>query len=81
MEQGPEGLVLSGRFHVVNYILSAPRDGDIILMHDMYNSSVDAALIVIDKLQARGYKFLTVSDLAFIKGYALTGGKTYYSLP
>ncbi len=64
---------------VSNRILSAATDGSIILLHDMYNTSVDAGLYVIDKLQAEGYKFVTVSDLAFVKGYELVPGQVYTS--
>lgn len=39
------------------------HDGDIILMHDYYKSSVTAALRIIDKLQSEGYEFVTVDDL------------------
>lgn len=36
------------------------EDGSIILMHDSSESSVEAALMVIDDLCARGYEFVTV---------------------
>ena len=64
---------------VSNRILSAATDGSIILLHDMYNTSVDAGLYVIDKLQTEGYKFVTVSDLTFVKGYELVPGQVYTS--
>lgn len=48
---------------VVNRILQKVQDGDIILMHDASQSSVDAALKVIDALQKDGYEFVTVSEL------------------
>jgi peptidoglycan/xylan/chitin deacetylase (PgdA/CDA1 family) len=62
---------------VASEILAAARDGDIILLHDVYSSSVDAAFEIIDALEAKGYKFLTVSDLALIKGYDLKAGSVY----
>lgn len=63
--------------HDLNAILSNVKDGDIILMHDMYNSSVDAALSAIDTLQAEGYRFVTVSELAAIKGKTVKPGAVY----
>lgn len=39
------------------------QDGDIILLHDCYKSSVLAAFQIIDILQARGYAFVTVDEL------------------
>lgn len=44
-------------------ILKAVQEGDIILMHDYYQSSVDAALDVVDALLAQGYEFVTVDRL------------------
>jgi peptidoglycan/xylan/chitin deacetylase (PgdA/CDA1 family) len=66
---------------VVNRVLSAVMDGSIILLHDMYGTSVDAGLAIIDRLEAEGYKFVTVSDLAFVKGYDLQAGQVYRSFP
>lgn len=58
-------------------IVNAVRDGDIILMHDMSTSSVEAALNTIDTLTAQGYLFVTVSELAQIQGSSLTSGERY----
>ncbi len=52
-------------------------DGDIILMHDMWDSSVEAALALVDRLQAQGFRFVTVSELAALSGRELTPGKVY----
>lgn len=60
-------------------ILGCAKDGDIILMHDMWQESVDGALAVIDALQGQGVEFVTVSQLAEIKSHALEPGKTYSS--
>ncbi len=64
---------------VVNNIISCVSDGDIVLLHDLYSTSVDAALEVIDILSQQGYAFVTVSELAQIKGYNLDAGQVYYS--
>lgn len=39
------------------------EDGAVILMHDAYQSSVDAALQIVDLLTAEGYEFVTVEEL------------------
>ena len=39
------------------------RDGDVILMHDCYDSSVKAALRIVDCLKAEGFEFVTVDQL------------------
>lgn len=53
------------------------RDGDVILLHDMSDSSVEAALSIVDKLQPQGFRFVTVSELAAAKGIPLTPGQVY----
>lgn len=46
-------------------------DGSIILMHDIHEPSVNAALRIIPDLIAKGYKLVTVSELAEAKGVTL----------
>ncbi len=53
------------------------RDGDVILMHDMSTSSVDAALQIIDELTKQGFRFVTLSRLASAKGTSPTPGTVY----
>lgn len=48
---------------VVQRILSNVSEGSIILLHDASESSVQAALTVIDVLQEQGYEFVTVEEL------------------
>lgn len=46
-------------------------DGSIILMHDIHEPSVQAALKIIPDLIAQGYKLVTVSEMAEAKGVTL----------
>ena len=62
-------------------VLKNVKDGDIVLMHDMTTSSVQAALDIIDALQKEGYRFVTVSELAKIRNVKMKAGKTYLSFP
>ena len=62
---------------VTAHILRHAEPGSVILMHDLTDSSVTAALRVIDALQAQGYEFLTVSELAARSGTALTPVQTF----
>lgn len=59
--------------------LKAAKDGSIVLMHDMYSTSVTAALRAIDTLQAQGYEFVTLSELFYRRGITLTAGNIYRS--
>lgn len=48
---------------IVNAVVKNAGCGDIILLHDIYESSVTAALEIIDELQARGFVFVTVDQI------------------
>lgn len=48
---------------VVNKVVTEAEENDIILLHDCYKSSVEAALRIIDILQEEGFEFVTVDEL------------------
>ena len=54
-------------------------DGAIILVHDIYKTSVDGALAAIDDLTAEGYEFVTVEELLLRRGVTPTAATVYYS--
>ena len=58
-------------------VVKMVRDGDVILLHDMSDSSVEAALKIVDELKEQGFRFVTVSELAKRKGVTITPGKVY----
>ncbi len=62
---------------VETFVTGTVRDGDVILLHDMCDCSVDAALAIIDKLQEQGFRFVTASELARKRGYTVQPGKVY----
>lgn len=74
----PEDWRCSDSSAVTSRIVRKAGNGDIVLMHDMSDSSVDAALRVIDELEARGFEFVTVSELAMLSCTQMQGGKAYY---
>ena len=57
------------------------KDGDIILMHDIYPTSVEAALQIVDTLTDRGFCFVTVEQLMALRGVTPRAGELYLSLP
>lgn len=61
-----------------NMFLKYARDGSIVLMHDLYGTTVTAALNAIDTLQKQGYQFVTVSELQVRRGITPTAGKIYF---
>lgn len=48
---------------IVNKVVTDVKENDIILLHDCYISSVNAALRIVDILQKEGYEFVTVEEL------------------
>ena len=52
----------------VQLILDSAADGAIVLMHDLYMSSVDIFIRAADKLIAQGYELVTVSTLLGLDG-------------
>lgn len=48
---------------IVNKVVTETEENDIILLHDCYESSVKAALRIIDLLTEEGYEFVTVDQL------------------
>lgn len=62
-------------------VLGQVKDGDIILLHDMSDSSVKAALDIVDALLKQDYEFVTVSELARLRGIKPKPGITYKKFP
>lgn len=62
---------------IVDKILSDIKDGDIVLMHDIYESTAEAVEILVPKLKEQGYQIVTVSEMARYRGKELELGKPY----
>lgn len=50
---------------VAKTVINKVSDNDIILMHDYYDTSVEAALMIVDELTQQGYEFVTVDKILF----------------
>ncbi len=66
---------------IVQHILENVADGDILLLHDIHETSVEALEIAIPLLIKQGYQLVTVSELAEARGVDLVDGGRYYSFP
>ncbi len=64
----------------VNAVLGKVKDGDIVLMHELYSSTAAATETLVPALVSQGFQLVTVSELAFYKGKTLTAGQVYYSI-
>ena len=77
----PRDWATSDTAAVERAVLKNVKDGDIVLLHDMTVSSVQAALDIVDVLKDQGYEIVTVSELVKLRGVNLKPGKTYASFP
>lgn len=63
---------------VVDKVSSSLDGGDIVLMHDIYESTVEACAALIPQLQSQGYELVNIEELAAANGYELEPGVTYF---
>ena len=63
----------------IESVCSAACDGAIILLHDTFPETVEAALEIIDRLHQEGYYFVTVEELLRLNGVEPQTGVCYYS--
>lgn len=62
---------------IVSAVVEHASDGDIILLHDLFPSSAQAALRIVDALLAKGYCFVTVEQLMAERGITPEAGTRY----
>lgn len=65
---------------VANEIIEHAHDGAIILVHDIYKSSVEGALLAMEELQKQGYAFVTINEMAQLRGIELDTTTSYFSM-
>lgn len=73
----PEDWKVLNTEKVVEHVCSHVQNGDIVLLHDFYPTSVAAALEIVDRLRAEGYEFVTVRDLFALHGTEAQAGRLY----
>ena len=64
----------------VDSVLGHVKDGDIVLMHDVYDQTASAAERIIPALVKEGYQLVTVSELATYKKAKLKNGTSYCTI-
>lgn len=65
---------------IVQRATSNIKDGDIILMHDIWKETADAVPDILKELSNKGFQIVTVSEMAQAKGITLNSGKKYFSI-
>lgn len=63
----PEDWKIRNSQQITNHVLSHAADGRTVLMHDIYDSSAQAAVKIIQELTKQGYQLVTVSELEQLK--------------
>lgn len=58
-------------------VLDRVKDGDIVLMHELYTSTADAVERIVPELARRGFQMVTVSEMANARGKSLQAGHLY----
>ena len=66
---------------VARHIVSHTRDGDIILAHDIYPTTVEGVLRAADSLREQGFRFVTVEQLLELRGIVPQSGQVYRCAP
>lgn len=64
---------------IIDHVMSNVKDGDIILMHDIYDFTADMSEILIPRLVNAGYKLVTVSEMYEAYCEDLNAGEVYYN--
>lgn len=59
-------------------IVNHAHDGAIILLHDIYNTSVEGALLAMEELQDE-YAFVSLEEMIELKGITLDKSKSYFN--
>jgi len=77
----PKDWATNDKIAIEKAVLKNIQDGDIVLLHDMTDSSVQAALDIMDVLMEQGYRIVSVSELAQIRRVKLKPGQVYTSFP
>lgn len=62
-------------------VLNSVEDGDIVLLHDIHETTVQAMFEVIPSLIERGYQLVTVREMAEARGITMQSTIKYYSFP
>lgn len=64
---------------IYDVLTSEAKDGDIVLMHDIYSTTAEAVANAVPVLIENGYQIVNIAELAYYKGYEVENGQVYYS--
>ena len=61
-------------------VIGKVKDGDIVLMHDLYQATADATKRIVPALVNAGFQLVTVEEMGLLKRGGLENGVVYYSI-
>ena len=64
---------------IIKTVLDSVKDGDVVLMHDLYESTAEAVEYLVPELIQRGFELVTVEEMFAAKKVELKGGVVYHS--
>lgn len=64
----------------INAVIGKVKSGDIVLMHELYQSTADATTVIVPTLINQGFQLVTVSEMAALRGVTLSSNTVYYSM-
>lgn len=62
-------------------VVELVEDGDVVLLDDAANLAVNTSLAMVDRLKWEGFQFVTLTELARIRGIMIHPGRTYAAFP
>ena len=65
---------------ICNRVIGKVKDGDIVLMHDLYESTAEATKRIVPALVKAGFQLVTVEEMGLLKQGGLEPGVVYYSI-
>ncbi len=65
---------------VYDFVLDNMKDGSIVLMHDIHETTLEASLKLIPEIKKRGYQIVSLSQLEKYKKIKIKKGKVYTDL-
>lgn len=76
----PEDWKYKDKDKIAKNIVDNAHDGAIVLLHDIYESSIDGALIAMERLKDEGYAFVTIEEMIKLKNIEFDKTKSYFQI-
>ena len=79
IQWGNHDILWMGVFNAIKSVFKKGQnlDGDIVLMHDIQDSTPKAVANIVKYLDKKGYQLVTVSELAYYRNTTMKNGETY----